>query len=210
MNWHAESRPRRHSGAAVCPNAHNPHPMLRAVPDVPYVGPPRHHESPPDSLSLSLTVCPSGARAFMCAESRGGRCVLRRTSEETITVLCYDAQHAHACVSCIWSPHHAECTHAGRVSMVRELHVYGAAVSVHARDDQKFQHQGYGTMLMREAERIARCEHRSDRLAVISGVGTRYYYRKLGYELEEPYMVKALEAPPKRRRRRGSRQRDAG
>lgn len=93
--------------------------------------------------------------------------------------------------------------------MVRELHVYGAAVSVHARDDQKFQHQGYGTMLMREAERIARCEHRSGRLAVISGVGTRHYYRKLGYELEGPFMVKALEAPPSRRRR-GGRQRDAG
>lgn len=84
--------------------------------------------------------------------------------------------------------------------MVRELHVYGTAVAVHARDDQKFQHQGYGTMLMREAERIARCEHRSTKVAVISGVGTRHYYRKLGYELEGPYMVKALPPPPSRRR----------
>ena len=40
--------------------------------------------------------------------------------------------------------------------------------------------QGYGTLLMLEAERIARCEHRSTKLAVISGVGTRHYYRKLG------------------------------
>ena len=48
-------------------------------------------------------------------------------------------------------------------------------------------------MLMREAERIARDEHRSKKLAVISGVGTRHYYRKLGYELEGPYMVKSLE-----------------
>ena len=46
--------------------------------------------------------------------------------------------------------------------------------------------------LMREAERIARDEHRSKKLAVISGVGTRHYYRKLGYELEGPYMVKSL------------------
>ena len=52
--------------------------------------------------------------------------------------------------------------------------------------------QGYGTLLMREAERIARREHRSAKLAVISGVGTRHYYRKLGYELEVPYMVKTL------------------
>lgn len=46
--------------------------------------------------------------------------------------------------------------------------------------------------MMREAERIAKDEHRSSKLAVISGVGTRHYYRKLGYELEGPYMVKWL------------------
>ena len=45
---------------------------------------------------------------------------------------------------------------------------------------------------MEEAERIARDEHGSDRLAVIAGVGTRHYYRKLGYELKEPYMIKNL------------------
>lgn len=52
--------------------------------------------------------------------------------------------------------------------------------------------QGYGTLLMEEAERIACREHRSTKIAVISGVGTRHYYRKLGYELEGPYMVKYL------------------
>lgn len=52
--------------------------------------------------------------------------------------------------------------------------------------------QGYGTLLMEEAERIARREHRSKKLVVISGVGTRHYYRKLGYELEGPYMVKSI------------------
>jgi elongator complex protein 3 len=34
---------------------------------------------------------------------------------------------------------------------------------------------------MEEAERIAREEHGSIKLAVISGVGTRDYYRKLGF-----------------------------
>eukprot|EP00160_Parvularia_atlantis_P000526 Unigene10429_Nuclearia_a/m.31879 Unigene10429_Nuclearia_a/g.31879 ORF Unigene10429_Nuclearia_a/g.31879 Unigene10429_Nuclearia_a/m.31879 type:complete len:315 (+) Unigene10429_Nuclearia_a:800-1744(+) len=79
-----------------------------------------------------------------------------------------------------------------RASIVRELHVYGSVVPVHNRDPTKFQHQGFGTLLMEEAERIAREEHGSVRLAVISGVGTRHYYRKLGYELEGPYMVKSL------------------
>lgn len=78
------------------------------------------------------------------------------------------------------------------VSMVRELHVYGTAVPVAGRDPTQFQHKGFGTLLMEEAERIARDEHGSVKLAVIAGVGTRHYYRKLGYELEGPYMVKQL------------------
>ncbi|XP_068198469.1 elongator complex protein 3 isoform X1 [Antennarius striatus] len=83
----------------------------------------------------------------------------------------------------------------GGVSIVRELHVYGSVVPVSCRDPSKFQHQGFGMMLMEEAERIARDEHGSNRLAVISGVGTRNYYRKLGYDLEGPYMVKDLYGP---------------
>ncbi|KAI6713942.1 hypothetical protein JHW43_003492 [Diplocarpon mali] len=78
-------------------------------------------------------------------------------------------------------------------SLVRELHVYGSAVPVHARDPRKFQHQGYGTLLMEEAERIARDEHGSTKISVISGVGTRDYYRKLGYWLDGPYMSKTLK-----------------
>lgn len=70
----------------------------------------------------------------------------------------------HACSCC-------------RVSIVRELHVYGSAVAVHARDTGKLQHQGYGSLLMAAAERIALQEHRSTKMAVISGVGTRHYYR---------------------------------
>merc|ERR1712071_476039 len=77
-------------------------------------------------------------------------------------------------------------------SIVRELHVYGSVVPVTALDPAKFQHQGFGTLLMEDAERIARSEHGSTKLAVISGVGTRNYYRKLGYELEGPYMVKSI------------------
>ena len=70
--------------------------------------------------------------------------------------------------------------------------MYGTAVPVHGRDPTKFQHQGFGTLLMEEAERIAREEHGSVKLAVISGVGTSDYYRRLGYELNGPYMSKLL------------------
>jgi len=80
----------------------------------------------------------------------------------------------------------------GGCSVVRELHVYGSVVPVAARDPNKFQHQGFGTLLMEEAERIAREEHGAVKIAVISGVGTRGYYRKLGYELDGPYMSKSI------------------
>eukprot|EP00521_Asterionellopsis_glacialis_P018517 CAMPEP_0195293848 /NCGR_PEP_ID=MMETSP0707-20130614/13512_1 /TAXON_ID=33640 /ORGANISM="Asterionellopsis glacialis, Strain CCMP134" /LENGTH=555 /DNA_ID=CAMNT_0040354653 /DNA_START=267 /DNA_END=1931 /DNA_ORIENTATION=- len=77
-------------------------------------------------------------------------------------------------------------------SIIRELHVYGTAVAVSARDPTRFQHQGFGSLLLQDAERIARDEHGSEKLLVISGVGTRHYYRKLGYELDGPYMSKSL------------------
>ncbi|KAJ8920895.1 hypothetical protein NQ315_015688 [Exocentrus adspersus] len=81
----------------------------------------------------------------------------------------------------------------GGCSIIRELHVYGSVVPVSGRDDTKFQHQGFGALLMYWAEEIAIKEHESVKIAVISGVGTRNYYRKLGYELEGPYMVKSLK-----------------
>ena len=74
----------------------------------------------------------------------------------------------------------------------RELHVYGTAVAVSGRDPTRFQHQGFGMLLMEEAERIAREEHGSEKILVISGVGTRHYYRKMGYELDGPYMSKLI------------------
>ncbi|CAG8473658.1 19791_t:CDS:2 [Racocetra fulgida] len=74
-------------------------------------------------------------------------------------------------------------------SIIRELHVYGSVVPMHSRDPMKFQHQGYGTLLMEEAERIALEEHGSVKIAVISGVGVRGYYEKLGYRLEGEWNV---------------------
>ncbi|GFF21986.1 elongator complex protein 3 [Aspergillus udagawae] len=80
-----------------------------------------------------------------------------------------------------------------QTSIVRELHVYGSAVPLHGRDPRKFQHRGFGTLLMEEAERIAREEHGSRKISVISGVGVRSYYARLGYTLDGPYMSKMLD-----------------
>lgn len=85
----------------------------------------------------------------------------------------------------------------GKCSIIRELHVYGGAVAVEQRTEG-YQHRGFGAMLMAEAEKIARNEHGSKKMAIISGVGTRKYYSKLGYRLEGPYMVKDLFTEPVR------------
>ncbi|WUR03985.1 elongator complex protein 3 (ELP3) [Vairimorpha necatrix] len=82
--------------------------------------------------------------------------------------------------------------HNNNASIIRELHVYGSAVNIDQKDTTKFQHRGFGSLLISEAEKIAREEHKSNKMAIISGVGTRKYYEKLGYHLEGPYMVKML------------------
>ena len=72
-------------------------------------------------------------------------------------------------------------------SLVRELHVYGEAVKVGS--EGKVQHSGWGKKLLAKAEEISK-ENKKDKVLVISGVGVREYYRKQGYNLEGPYMVK--------------------
>ncbi len=75
-------------------------------------------------------------------------------------------------------------------ALVRELHTYGRLAPIHKEGEQG-QHRGFGKLLLEEAEKLAR-ENGYEKLAIISGVGVREYYRKLGYELEDTYMVKEL------------------
>lgn len=74
-------------------------------------------------------------------------------------------------------------------ALIRELHVYGELVPV--GKTKIIQHAGLGKKLMAEAEKIAR-DSGYGKIAVISGVGARQYYRKLGYKLNSSYMVKNL------------------
>ena len=75
-------------------------------------------------------------------------------------------------------------------ALIRELHVYGELVSV--GKNKKIQHAGLGKKLLAEAEKIA-LEHKYKKIAVISGIGVRGYYRKFGYRLEGTYMVKLID-----------------
>lgn len=75
-------------------------------------------------------------------------------------------------------------------ALVRELHTYGRMAPIGEKGTQS-QHLSFGKRLLAEAERIAR-EAGYSKLAVISGIGAREYYRKWGYRLEGTYMVKWL------------------
>jgi len=77
-------------------------------------------------------------------------------------------------------------------ALIRELHTYGRQLPLGGHSSFAFQHRGFGRQLVAEAERIARGEFGLPRMAVISGVGVREYYRRLGYHLSSSYMVKSL------------------
>ncbi len=78
-------------------------------------------------------------------------------------------------------------------ALIRELHVYGKAVAIGENDTNATQHKGLGEQLLALAEETAKKEG-VKKLAVISGIGVRDYYRKKGYMLEETYMTKRLVA----------------
>jgi elongator complex protein 3 len=80
-------------------------------------------------------------------------------------------------------------------SIVRELHVYGTSIAF-SQNKQKSkknnaQHQGIGKKLINIAETISK-ENKKNKIIIISGVGVREYYKKLGYKKEGPYMTKKI------------------
>lgn len=77
-------------------------------------------------------------------------------------------------------------------AIVRELHTYGTALNLKQTRTDASQHKGYGKMLMQEAEKIAKREGYG-KVAVISGIGVREYYKMLGYKLKDTYMVKKIQ-----------------
>jgi len=65
-------------------------------------------------------------------------------------------------------------------ALLREVHVYGQAAALGARPAVAVQHRGLGARLVDQATQLAsQAGYRS--LAVISSVGTRGYYRRLGF-----------------------------
>jgi elongator complex protein 3 len=76
-------------------------------------------------------------------------------------------------------------------AIIREIHTYGIQTPI-AGKSVSAQHTGLGKKLIKEAERIAKTEFGAKKIAAISGVGVRQYWRKNGYKLQNTYMVKKL------------------
>lgn len=90
-------------------------------------------------------------------------------------------------------------------AIIRELHTYGQLIPISQKQKalypapkQSFwsgaQHRGLGKKLMKQAEKITKKEFKINKIAVISGIGVKNYYRKLGYRAKDTYMVKRLTA----------------
>ena len=74
--------------------------------------------------------------------------------------------------------------------MIRELHVYGQALSL-GSEGMSAQHQGLGQKLLTKTSSIA-AEAGYTSLNVISSIGTRAYYRAQGFTDAGLYQQKAL------------------
>ncbi len=82
----------------------------------------------------------------------------------------------------------------GKTMIIREVRVVGELVPKDAKplSNNQLQHRGYGKLLMENAEKIAVEDYNSKKLAVISGIGARDWFYKLGYKLDGYYVSKKL------------------
>jgi ELP3 family radical SAM enzyme/protein acetyltransferase len=76
-------------------------------------------------------------------------------------------------------------------ALIRELHVYSNLSNVGDNIEGSLQHKGFGRQLVAKAEELA-IVNGYKRIAIISGTGVREYYKKLGYNLIDTYMIKNI------------------
>lgn len=123
-----------------------------------------------------------GQEIFLCCETQNGSALLGFLRLRKVTGSVDSELHSY------------NCDNNSTVAVVRELHVYGQAIRVgRETNDMSSQHRGVGKMLMAGAEEIAKSEFGVEKLSVISAVGTRKYYGKLGYSRNGYYVTKLLK-----------------
>ena len=77
-------------------------------------------------------------------------------------------------------------------SIVREMHICGPLVPVGKYKAGAWQHKGYGEVLLSEAERLSLEDYDCGKVVVMSGLGAKQYYTRLGYGYDGPYVSKIL------------------
>jgi elongator complex protein 3 len=114
-------------------------------------------------------------------------------SEEVFLQYIDDHRHIAAFLR-LSLPNEAPLTDAlAGAAMIREVHVYGQAVDIGESAPGRAQHAGFGTQLIERAVEIARARGYV-KLAVISAVGTRGYYRKRGFDDGELYQIRDIQS----------------
>ncbi|RLF26667.1 MAG: tRNA uridine(34) 5-carboxymethylaminomethyl modification radical SAM/GNAT enzyme Elp3 [Thermoplasmata archaeon] len=76
--------------------------------------------------------------------------------------------------------------------IIRELKILGREIPIGQKNNNGWQHRGYGKQLIKEAEKICYEEFDKKRLFVLSGIGVKEYYRKLGFTDDNIYLSKTI------------------
>ncbi len=89
------------------------------------------------------------------------------------------------------------CSHRNELNhqpcmIIRELKILGRELSLGDRTNDAWQHKGLGKKLIVEAEQICRNEFGKKTLFVLSGIGVKPYYRKLGFVDCGPFLAKSV------------------
>ncbi len=77
-------------------------------------------------------------------------------------------------------------------AIIRELHIYGQSLQFGTEKKGAAQHAGLGSNLLEEAAQLAQAKGYT-KIAVISAIGTRKYYRARGFTGGNLYMIRSLE-----------------
>jgi elongator complex protein 3 len=87
------------------------------------------------------------------------------------------------------APHRPEFTDDSAI--IREIKIHGDVVEIGGKPRDEYQHRGFGEQLIKKAERISR-EHSIKQLLILSGIGVKNYYYKLGFIDDGLYVSKIL------------------